>query len=256
MIHPRLKEFVSAMSLEGLAIPEAPSSPGGTENGSPDFSLEDLSDCWRMQGVSYRNRIHQVDVSKALLPSGTQDEHAHRRKEALIDGSFYAPDFPLLHGVIHALYYNREGPFKDQIEAAKTSLSSLVYSKWLMTLTRIRHAPSGQDLVIHNYGQDDTYESSSEFVGPDGLIDKQETHAGTALQALLGTQQSPQEINQVYRWFRGTDAYLLRLNSRPKSVNERVAGFEASAGRVSLGCGWVPQSSISALGVRRPARKK
>ena len=256
MIHPRLKQFVSAMSLEGMAIPAAPPIPRGTEDGSPGFSLEDLADSWRIHGISYRNEVNLVDVSKTLLPPGTQDEHAQGRKEALVNGSFYAPDFPLFHRAIDALYQNREGPFKDQIEAAKTSLSSMVNGKWLTMLTRIRYASSGQDSVIHNYKQDDRYETPSDFVGPDGLITKQETNAGTALQALLDTQQSPQEINTVYRWFRGTDAYLWRLNSRPASVDERVARFEADAGRAYLLGGRDPQNSLSALGVRSSGAQK
>ena len=225
MITPRLKEFVSAMSLEGLALQETHQNQGGDAGGSIGFSIEDLNDFYRISGVSYRNGIHQVDVSKALLPSGTQDKHAQRRKKALTDGSFYSPDFPLLHGIINALYQNREGSFKDQIESAKTSLSSLVDNKWLMTLTRVRYAPNGQDSVINNYGQDDQHEITSSFAGPDGAVAKPETNAGQALQALLSTQQPPQEINQVYRWFRNTDAYLWRVNNKPDKVIEHVARF-------------------------------
>jgi len=253
MITPRLKEFVRAMSLEGLAIPDTTHDAGGNTSGSTDFAIEDLKDFWRITGVSYRNGIYQVDVSKVLLPSGTQDEQAQRRKEALTKDSAYTPSYPEFYGVIDTVHKNREGPYKDQIEAARTSLSELVEGRWLMTLTRIRYAPHGQDVVIHNYGQDDAYETHANVVGPDGVITEPGTNAGAALQALLGTQQSPQKIDQVYRWFRNTAAYLLRVNSRPRSVDERVAGFFADSDEADLYCRVGLLFSVASLGVR--ARK-
>ena len=249
MISPRLKEFVRAMSLEGMALPSAPPS-GGDAKVSADFSIEDVAGCYRISGMEYRNGICQIDISKALLPAGTQEEHAQGRKQALANNDFYTPDFPLFHGVINALYQNREGPFKNQIESARASLSDLMNGKWLMTLTRIRYAPTGQDSVIHNYGQDDQYEAAIGFVGPDGVITKQETNAAPALQALLSTQQSPQEIDQVYKWLRNKNAYLWRVNNRPKNNDERVARFFADSDGASFDCYWVPQGSGAAFGVR------
>ena len=249
MISPRLKEFVRAMSLEGMALSPAPPL-GGDAKVSAGFSIEDVADCYRISGMEYRNGICQIDISKALLPAGTQEEHAQGRKQALANNDFYTPDFPLFHGVINALYQNREGPFKNQIESARASLSDLMNGKWLMTLTRIRYAPTGQDSVIHNYGQDDQYEAAIGFVGPDGVITKQETNAAPALQALLSTQQSPQEIDQVYRWLRNKDAYLWRVNSRPEAIVERVAWFGAVSGGTSFGCDGGPRGSDAAFGVR------
>jgi hypothetical protein len=250
MIKPELQKFVSDMSLEGLAIPKVLPIQGGNAVGTQDFSIEDLVDCWRIKDVSYKNGIYQADVSKTLLPQGTQAEHAQRRKEALTTGSFYAPDYPLFHGVINALYQNREESFKEQIEAARTFLLDFVSYIRLMTLTRIIYAPNGQDLVIHNYGQVDKYEVPSNFVGPDGDITNPETNAGAALQALLGTQQSPQEINQVYRWFSDTDFYLMRINTRPQEITEEIAVFIADAIWGYLVCDRDPQTSQFSLGVR------
>ena len=248
---------IAPMNPEGLddiakALLDEPSTHSPISQ-SAVFSLEDLTGFWRINRVSYRNGIYQVEVSKTLIPSGTQAQHAQRRKEALTHDSFYTPDFPLFHGIIDTLHQNREGPCKDKIGAARKYLSDLVNGKWLMTLTRIRYAPNGQDLVIHAYGQDDTYETPSNFVGPDGFIAKPETNAGAAPQALLGTQQSLQEINHVYRWFRNTDAYIWRINSIPKSVDERVARFNAGSGRADLYCSEGPRVSVASLGVR--ARK-
>jgi hypothetical protein len=253
MINPRLQKFVGDMSLEGSAIPNASSNQGGNVGGSQDFSIEELAGFWRINGVEYKNEIYQVDVSKTLLPSGIPKEHAQRRKEALTNGGFYAPDYPLLHGVMNALCQNREGSFNGKIEEARTSLSDLVNDKWLMTLTGIRYAPHGQDLVIHNYGQYDKYGVFSNVVGPDGDIQEPETNAGAALQALLGTQQSPQEINQVYRWLRGTDFCLLRINTGLQKITEIIAMFDASFECGSFICCKTIPYVYASLGVR--ARK-
>ncbi len=218
-----------------------------------DFSLEDKTDHLLMNGLSYRNGIYPVDISKTLLPSGTQEEHAQRRKGALTNNSFYTPDYPLFHSIINTLYQNREGFFKNEIEQARIFLSNLIEGEGLMTLTRVRYAPNGQDLVIHNYRQDDQYETPSDFVGPGGNITTT-NNAQAPLQALLSTKQSPQEIAQVYNWFRDKPSYLWRLNNRPKRVGERVAGFFAGSGWSSFGCDRDLGDSDSSFGVRR-ARK-
>ncbi len=214
-----------------------------------DFSLEDLADCYRINGISYRNEIYPVDISKTLLPSGTQEEHAQRRKKALTNNSFYTPDYPLFHSIINTLYQNREGSFKNEIEQARIFLSNLIEGKWLMTLTRIKYAPNSKDLIIHNYGQDDKYETPSDFAGPDGDITTT-NNAQAPLQALLSTQQSPQEIAWVYNWFRGKPSYLWRLNSRPESVDERVAWFDAFSDWSGFSCLRDLGCSGSSFGVR------
>ncbi len=106
MITQKLKDFVNAMSLEGLAIPTAHLTTI-YRSASPDFSIEDLPDCYRINGIEYKGNISSWDISKTLLPAGTQDEHAKRRKQALIDGTFYTPDFPLFHGILNTLQTTR-----------------------------------------------------------------------------------------------------------------------------------------------------
>ena len=58
MITQKLKAFVSAMSLEGLATPEAPPNSGA--DGSRDSSMEDLADCWTVPGVEYEMEFTQL----------------------------------------------------------------------------------------------------------------------------------------------------------------------------------------------------
>ena len=248
MITPKLQEFVRAMSLEGLAIPQSPQAP--PKEGSPEFSLTDQADSWLINGISYRNGIYQVELSKALSQAGTQDQHAERRKESLTSNDFYTPDYPLFHGIINILYQNRESSFKDQIEATKTSLASLINEKWLMTLTRLAYAPNGSASITHNYHQPDSYPSTvNNFEGPDGDITTQ-PNTQELLNSLLSIPQSPQEISQIYTWFRGKPSYLWRVNSKPKKLSERVARFYAGSDRSYFICDWDPVSSDVSVRVR------
>ena len=253
MITPRLQEFVRAMRLEGLAIPQSPQNPPPKE-GSSDFSLTDQVDSWLINGISYKNGIYQVELSKALSQAGTQDQHAERRIQALTSNDFYTPDYPLFHGIVNTLYQNRESVFKDQIETTKTSLATLINGKWLMALTRIAYNPNRSALITHNYQQADAYQSVvNNFEGPDGDITIQ-ANTQELLNSLLSTSQSPQEISQVYNWFRGKPSFLWRVNSKPKKLSERIAGFGAvSVGSVFDGCGGGPE--VSSVSVRVRARK-
>ena len=252
MIKPNLREFVKAMSLEGLAIPQTSQDPPEV-TGVQGFSLEDKADFWAIRGVSYRNGIYQVDLSKTLLPTGTQAQHAERRKQALETDSYYVPDFPLFHASINALYQNRDGRFKDEINRAKTSLAALINNKWLITLTRPAYNPDGTASLTHNYDHADSYQKIvSNFVGPDGDITGT-ANAQELLQALLDTRQTPQEISQVYAWLRGLPSRLWRVNAKPENRVESTAGFVADSDGSDFDCGRIPVDSDSGLGVR--ARK-
>ncbi|MCD4760111.1 hypothetical protein K8R33_04455, partial [archaeon] len=175
----------------------------------------------------------------------------NRREDSQDD--FYCPDYPLFHAVFNTLYQNREGSSKEEIEEARTTLADLVNGKWLMTLSRVKYKPNGDDLVVHNHGLGDSYEVQIPFVGPDGWIKESGTNSQQALQALLSTQQSPGEINDVYKWFREKDGHIWRVNSTPGSTNERVARFNAYSDRSNFDCDRNPQFSDSSVGVR--ARK-
>ena len=221
--------------------------------GNENFSLEDLADRYRISGVSYRNKICQVDIGKTLLPPGTQEEYAQRRIAALTsDNDLYAPSFPLLHAPIAALYQNKDGSFKDQIEEARAFLAGLISNKWITTLTRIKYMPAGQgqDIVIHNYKQPDSYEIQVNFIGPDGII-TDTANTEKPLQALLDTKQTLSEIDEVYKWFRNLDSYIWRVDTKPERIDERVARFDADSDGSGFGCGWrVGDGSCSSLGVR------
>jgi len=229
---------------------------GATE--SPDFSLENLTDFYSISGIPYRNEICCIDLSKTLLPSKTQDEHAEHRLNAK-SGEFCLGDMSLYHALFTALYNNRDSQsFKDQIEEARQFIKESMLEHWLMTLTRIKYNPDGNDLVIHNYHQKDEWKDSiNTFVGPGGYLnDVSTTNVERPLQALLDTQQNASEINSVYIWLTGGNAYISRVNSLPEEFDERVAGLDAGSDGASLDCDRSPSSSVESLGVAKFFHRK
>ena len=224
-------------------------------NRSPDFSLEDKTYFYEINGIPYRNEICCIDLSKTLLPSKTQDEHAEHRLNAK-SGEFYLEDISLYYALVAALYSNRGSQsFKDQIEEARQFIKESILKNWLMTLTRIGYNPNGNDLIIHNYHQPDEWGVKIDtFVGPDGYLnDVSTTNAERPLQALLGTQQNANEINSVYNWLTGGNAYIWRVNLHPEKFDERVAGLSAGSDRAYLSCRRSPSNSGGGLGVAKLA---
>ncbi|MBI2106212.1 hypothetical protein HYT56_05260 [Candidatus Woesearchaeota archaeon] len=118
-----------------------------------------------------------------------------------------------------------------------------------MTLTRIRYNPKGDDIVIHNYKQQNQYEIPVNFLGPNEVILSAD-NAQKPMQTLLDTKQSLQEINDAYKWLTGVNAYILRLSSRPKKQDEKIARFYAYSNEAIFDCGRNPLDSNPALGVK------
>jgi len=252
MINPRLKQFMHELNFDNVAIPETKQAPP-SQTTSAEFSLEDLTDCWR---INYRNGIYLVDLAKALQPSKTQDEHAEHKKQIIANNSneFYLPDYPLFHSMITALSQNKDNPqYKTKIEEARQFLKDSALKHWLMMLTRIQYNPGNKkDMVFHNYKQQDQYAIEIDsFIGPTGFITHQDTsNAEEPIRALLDTKQSMQEINQIYKWLTDVDAYISRANFEVNNTIEHVAGFYASSSWANLNCNRNPSYSSEGLGVR------
>ena len=206
------------------------------------------ADFWRINNVFYRNVNCTIDLAKVLLDNGsskTQSKWIEYSRQAKAKGDFYVGDMPLYHAVFTALSKTQS---KDA-EEAKEFIRSQMRSKWLMTLTRIKYMPKEKDEAIHNFGMDDEYTLKGVIVGQNGFI---ESGDSDCLEALLGTGNIS-EINKVYQWLNGTNVHIWRLNSKPKNIDERVAGFNAYSGRADHDCDEVPGYSVSSLGVRKVA---
>ena len=245
------QDYLDRMKNEKQNKPVAKKAKQAAQTTSGIFSLEDLTDFWQVNGVSYRDGIYQVDLAKTLLDKGNtkiQDRWVEYSKKAISNNEFYVGDFPLYHSLFSILFKNKENPnYKTKIEEAKKFISDNMFKYWLMTLTRIEYKPSGKDKVIHNYGMQDQYGIQEDIVGKDDYISK--INPQNELKAILGSDNI-NEINQVYNWITGKNAYLWRINKKPEKYIERVAWFGASSGRAGLDCYRDPDDSNRVLGVR------
>ncbi len=211
------------------------------QTSSSGFSLEDLADCYRINGIQYRNGIYQVDLAKTLLDNGaskTQDQWANYSKEAIANNQFYLGDFPLYHSLFSALFSNKDNPnYKDKIEEARTFAGKMCKNNWLMTLTRTKYKAIGKDEIIHNFGMQDQYKINENIAGLDEFVKNGSNKE--VYKAILGMDDI-NLINQVYNWISGKDAFLWRINS--KQDIECVARFNANLDRAYLDCSGYPSN--------------
>ena len=218
------------------------------ENEEPETTsnIINSSDFWKIENVDYKGKIGDYDLLKTLLDSGnskTQDKWIEYSKNAKQNNAFYVGDMPLYHSIFTAISKVNN---KDA-EQAREFIKKEMRAKYPMTLTRIRYNPKGKDEVINNFNMDDEYEIQADFVGKDGYI--KDVSDKDYLKAILGTDNIA-EINQVYQKINQTDAYIWRVNKKPKSIDERVARFDACSDRVNLGCDGDLSGRGPALGVR------
>jgi len=217
-----------------------------------NFSIEDLTDFYRINGVSYRNGIYQFDLGKTLLDNGaqrTQDQWAEYSRNAIKRDDFYVGDMPSNHSLSKSLFNNKDNlQYKDKIEEIRLFLEDSLKKYYLSTLTRIIYKKQGKDKVIHNYKLDDQYEVDEEIGGkPGGYITQ--INPQNELNAILGNS-NVNEINNIYNWITGKNAYLWRINSKPNKDEERVARFGSGDVRFYLGCYGSPSDSGVAFAVR------
>src|SRR3989344_4158695 len=246
------QDYLDRMKNEKQAKPVAKKTKATVNTPvSAEFSLEDLTDFWQVNGVNYRDGIYQVDLAKTLLDNGnnrTQNEWVEYSKKAIARNEFYVGDFPLYHSLFSVLFRNKENTkYKDRINDVKELISKNMFNYWLMTLTRIEYKAQGQDKVIHNYGMQDQYEVQEDIIVKDDYISKMNPQ--NELKAILGSD-NVNEINQVYNWLTGKNAYLWRINKKLEKDIERVARFDAVSDGAILSCGGSPDYSNRALGVR------
>ncbi len=217
-----------------------------TPNQTPIPTLfKDSGTYWEIQGVEYKNKIHTVNLLKSLLDQGslkTQEDWAQYSIQAKAKGEFCTGDMPLQHALFTALYYQKDNP---ELEQAREFIKENMRNRWLTTLTRIVYQPTRKDKIIHNFQMPDQYELKENIVGKDRKIISDDK---PSLKALLGTDNINQ-IKQVYNWINQTPTWIWRLNSKPGSIDERVAWFSALSDGAGLVCDRRPQGSDASLGV-------
>ena len=179
------------------------STPGNTGGGAAvSPGIQSSADFWSISGVQYRNGIYTVDLMKTLLDNGTtktQDAWATHYESGRDQNEFHIPDYPLFYGIFKTLHTIRDDATKaTEIAEAHKFLKDTSRAKWLMTLTRIQYQPSGNDLIVHNFGTRDHYEEQVPFIGGDGKVTSSD--ASLPYQKLLGTNDNTQGIIDVFKW--------------------------------------------------------
>ena len=217
------------------------------------FSLRSPESAWTID-FNYKNKFSSYSLSQKLLPSRTQDEHAEQRRKAK-SNEFYLESMPFYHTLFTTLYDHKEDKdFKNGVEEARQFIKESMFKAWLLALTRTRYNPiNKKDLIIHDYKQPkESIIRLDSIIGPDNyILDENAKNVKEPLQALLGTRQSLQKINNIYKWLVGGNLYLSRVNETPKKSLETVSGFVANSDGAIFDCDWDPADLNAGLGVRR-----
>ena len=182
-------------------------------------------------GVSYRGNRIDCLLFEEMTPPMSQDnliEFYEREKQA---GNPLPTDAPLIWAIATRAYELRD---ENSEEGGRLqSFFRKDIRRYPNTLTRIHYSP-GDDSILHNVGTSEEYTSKGRVVGPDNWVDN--IPDKDILERVLGTQDVEQ-INAVSQHINGTNAYIRRLNSKPKQLDKRVARFSAYDDRLVLGCG-------------------
>jgi hypothetical protein len=207
-------------------------------------NVTSLVEHWEIPNVEYRNGVYTVSLAKSLLDKGntkTQDDWIEYSKKAKQERNFYVGDMALQYAMFRALSLQTN---PESLEA-RDFIKKQMRERWLMTTTRLKYNPNGNDEVIHDYEMPTKLKIGVELVGPDRFVD---TNDSNALEALL-LDKDVDRVNNVFNFINGTNAYIWRVNEKPKKVDERVARFYAVSGWAILYCGGGPGDVGSSLGV-------
>lgn len=183
--------------------------------------------------VNYRGQEGTYLLFEKMLPTMTQDKIAEVYETEKQSGNPRPTDMPLMLAIATRGYELR-GESSEDAEKLRNFLRQGM-RQFPNTLTRLHYSPVN-DAVVHNVGTSDQYHIETELTGEDNWISN--LHDSNALEAILGTQDKS-KVGEVSQWINGTNAYLLRINSKPKNgINKRVARFDAYGGRLIFDCNW------------------
>ena len=247
-----LEDIAEALLAPFNAVnPEAGStSLTPRKNKFRNLTISKKGKIYEVRGEFEDRGVYAIDLSEDLLSAKTQDEHAKQTEEARKTGDFgifSIRDYQTLFDALNCL------KDKTEAESARRFIQKAFREVYPMTLTRLKYNPTGsQDNVIHDYKLQSQSSIKEDIVGADGEI--RALKSQKALTAITG-EDNVQRIHEVYNWINGTDVYLWRVNSKPNTVDERVAGFVAVSGGAGLGCDWYTDGRVAGLGVR-VVRKK
>jgi hypothetical protein len=207
----------------------APGAAGSRKAASGAFNLEELADCYRISGISYRGEVYRIsgisyrgdvgtyELSKSLLPRQTFAEACESSAQACARGEFAVPSAPLQHALIKTLYDHRDDRTACVgIEGMRAFLQGALDDSRVWTLSKAIYAPSGADRVVHEVGLPTEFGVDVALVGADERL-KDAPPSSPIYPAVLG--DTPANLQAVYRWLvsnhTGNAVYLYCARETP-----------------------------------------
>ena len=138
----------------------------------------------------------------------TQSDWIEYSKEAIQRSDFYVGDMALQYAMFKALSMQSN---PESLEA-RDFIKKQMREKWLTSTTRLKYNSKGKDEVVHNYGMPNELKLEVELVGPDRFVEASDS---SLLEVLL-LDKDVKRVNDVFNFINGTNAYIWRLNSKPK----------------------------------------
>ncbi len=175
---------------------------------------------WTIPDINYRGESRTYRLFEKMIPRITQEQLSEFYEQEKAKGNPRPMD-SILHFAIMNASYNLRDQNPKETERLRRFLQT-DFQEYKNTLTRVIYSPSGKDKVIHNYRTSDEYSIDGKVVGPNDWIENMSDKK--VLKSLLGTQDVVQ-IDKISQWINGTNSFICRFNSKPKTKDERVARF-------------------------------
>ncbi len=173
-------------------------------------------------GVFHKGEIGTYRLFEQMTPKMTQDKLSEFYEQEKPKGNPYPTGAPLIWAIAKKAYELEDPNSKTSKKLRKFIQTG--FQRYPNTLTSVIYSPSGKDRIVHNHRTSDEYFIDAHVVGPNDWIN--EIPDKNILEKLLGTSNIKQ-INDVSQWINKTNIRIWRLNSKPKTKDERVAGFGA-----------------------------
>ncbi len=233
-----------------------PVGDDGAGQDSAVFSITKTDKHFCITGIPLENKTHTYDFDRKYDPgiTHTQEEWGKLKDKALPKGEFYAGTAPEYYAILKALHKSKNNAqFKLIIEEARTYLQDVLKQQnpYIITLSRAKYNPAGLDEIVHDFGtKEEQPPKPAKLAGPNGYITDKKTKAQDFAQAVLGTTDTVEQINEVFKWVTGKETYSWRI-SQPQNQQDRVVALGVGSNVFDI----VTSDGISndgpALGVRR-----
>ena len=137
--------------------------------------------------------------------------------------------FEKAHG-LRETHPDKSGRFRNFVQG-------VLRSQYPYTTTSVDYVPEEKDIVWGYKGTSDKYSVSENIIGPDREIVSVDAEAVTALTSNSNLEQ----VKNVLSWINGkTPVWIWRVNSKPKTLDERAVGLGAGSVRLGLGADGYP----------------